>query len=87
MQELGTSFGNDYFGIFNVVVTTESMPNQLAPLALSTGDIDYVCHFEIYELIRAVKEVGAGDAVKTLETRVQVKQLKDISDVLLNLLV
>ncbi len=68
-----------------VVVTAEPMPNRLASLALGTGDIDCVYHFALYELIRAVKEAGSEDAVETLETLVQGKRLKDISDLPLDL--
>ena len=68
-----------------VVVTAEPMPNRLASLALGTGDIDCVYHFALYELIRAVKEVGSEDAVETLETLVQGKRLKYISDLPLDL--
>lgn len=70
-----------------VVVTAEPMPNRLASLALGTGDIDCVYHFALYELIRAVKEVGSEDAVETLETLVQGKRLKDISDLPMDLAV
>lgn len=70
-----------------VVVTAEPMPNRLASLALGTGDIDCVYHFALYELIRAVKKVGSEDAVETLETLVQGKRLKDISDLPLDLAV
>lgn len=70
-----------------VVVSAEPMPNRLASLALGTGDIDCVYHFALYELIRAVKEVGSEDAVETLETLVQGKRLKDISDLPLDLAV
>ena len=70
-----------------VVVTAEPMPNRLASLALGTGDIDCVYHFALYELIRAVKEVGSEDAQETLETLVQGKRLKDISDLPLDLAV
>lgn len=70
-----------------VVVTAEPMPNRLVSLALGTGDIDCVYHFALYELIRAVKEVGSEDAVETLETLVQGKRLKDISDLPLDLAV
>lgn len=70
-----------------VVVTAEPMPNRLASLALGTGDIDCVYHFALYELVRAVKEVGSEDAVETLETLVQGKRLKDISDLPLDLTV
>lgn len=68
-----------------VVVTAEPMPNRLASLALGTGDIDCVYHFALYELIRAIKEVGSEDAIETLETLVQGKRLKDISDLPLDL--
>lgn len=70
-----------------VVVTAEPMPNRIASLALGTGDIDCVYHFALYELIRSVKEVGSEDAVETLETLVQGKRLKDISDLPLDLTV
>ena len=70
-----------------VVVTAEPMPNRLASLALGTGDIDCVYHFALDELIQAVREVGSEDAVETLETLVQGKRLKDISDLPLDLTV
>lgn len=68
-----------------VVVTAEPMPNRLASLALGTGDIDCVYHFALYELMRAVNEVGSEDAIETLETLVVGKRLKDISDLPLDL--
>ena len=68
-----------------VVVTAEPMPNRLASLALGMGDIDCVYHFALYELIRAVNEVGSEDAIETLQTLVQGKRLKDISDLPLDL--
>lgn len=68
-----------------VVVTAEPMPNRLASLALGTGDIDCVYHFALYELIRAVREVGSEDAAETLETLVNGRRLKDISDLPLDL--
>lgn len=68
-----------------VVVTAEPMPNRLASLALGTGDIDCVYHFALYELMRAVNEVGSEDAIETLQTLVQGKRLKDISDLPLDL--
>ncbi len=68
-----------------VVVTAEPMPNRLASLALGTGDIDCVYHFALYELIRAVNEIGSEDAIETLNTLVQGKRLKDISDLPLDL--
>lgn len=70
-----------------VVVTAEPMPNRLASLALGTGDIDCVYHFALYELLRAVKEVGSEDAIELLDTLVNGKRLKDISDLPLDLAV
>lgn len=70
-----------------VVVTAAPMPGRLASLALGTGDIDCMYHFALYELIRAVQEVGSEDAVEMLETLVQGKRLKDISDLPLDLVV
>lgn len=68
-----------------VVATAEPMPNRLASLALGTGDIDCMYHFALYELIRAVKEVGSEDTIETLKTLVKGKRLKDISDLPLDL--
>lgn len=70
-----------------VVVTAEPMPNRLASLALGIGDIDCVYHFALYELIEAVNEVGSEEAREILETLVQGKRLKDISDLPLDLAV
>lgn len=70
-----------------VVVTAEPMPNRIASLALGTGDIDCVYHFALYELINAVYEVGSEEAIETLETLVQGKRIKDISDLPLDLTV
>ena len=68
-----------------VVVTAEPMPNRLASLALGTGDIDCVYHFALPELMCAVQEVGSEDASETLDTLVEGKRLKDISDLPLDL--
>ncbi len=70
-----------------VVVTAEPMPNRIASLALGTGDIDCVYHFALPELIRAVNEAGSEDAMEMLDTLVQGKRLKDISDLPLDLAV
>ena len=44
-------------------------------------------HFALYELIRAVEEVGSEDACEMLDTLVKGKRLKDISDLPLDLAV
>lgn len=48
---------------------------------------DCVYHFALYELIEAVNEVGSEDANEILETLVQGKRLKDISNLPLDLAV
>ena len=68
-----------------VVVTGEPMPSRLASLAMGTGDIDCVYHFALYELQKAVRDVGAEDSIELLDMLVQGKRLKDISDLPLDL--
>lgn len=71
-----------------VVVTGEPLPSRLASLALGTGDVDCVYHFALYELLEAVREYGTHgreDIVETIESLVEGKRLKDISDLPLDL--
>lgn len=68
-----------------VVVTGEPMPARIASLALGTGDIDCVYHFALYELMDAVREINAEDAMETLKVLTEGKRLKDISDLPLDL--
>ena len=71
-----------------VVVTGEPLPSRLVSLALGTGDIDCVYHFALHELIKAVKQygkVGREDIVEQLDTMINGKRLKDISDLPLDL--
>lgn len=70
-----------------VVVTGEPMPARIASLALGTGDIDCVYHFALYELVDAVKEIGAEDALEMLNVLIEGKRLKDISDLPMDLAV
>ena len=70
-----------------VVVTGEPLPSRLASLAMGTGDIDCMYHFALYELLEAVKETGAEDAIEMLNSLVEGKRLKDISDLPLDLCV
>lgn len=70
-----------------VVVTGEPMPSRLASLALGTGDIDCVYHFALYELVKAVYDIGAEDSTELLEILIKGKRLKDISDLPLDLTV
>lgn len=68
-----------------VVVTAEPLPSRLASIAMGTGDIDCVYHFALYELIHAVKQAGAEDALEMLNVLISGKRLKDISDLPLDL--
>lgn len=68
-----------------VVLTAEPLPSRLASLALGTGDIDCVYHFALDELQRAVKAVGNDDTRESLESMVNAKRLRDISDLPLDL--
>lgn len=70
-----------------VVVTGEPMPTRLASIALGTGDIDCVYHFALHEAIEALKELELKDQLEMLETMVDGKRLKDISDLPLDLAV
>lgn len=70
-----------------VVVTGEPLPARIASLALGTGDIDCVYHFALYELLQAVKDIQAEDALEMLNILIDGKRLKDISDLPLDLAV
>lgn len=70
-----------------VVVTGEPLPARIASLALGTGDIDCVYHFALYELVKAVKQIEAEDALEMLDILIKGKRLKDISDLPLDLAV
>jgi len=54
---------------------------------LGTGDIDCVYHFALYELIQAVNEFGNDDSIVLMQTMINGKRLKDISDLPLDLAV
>ena len=58
-----------------VVIVGEPMPSRLAPLAYGTGDIDCVYHFALKELQEA-----AGKEHETLNSLINGRRLRDISD-------
>lgn len=71
-----------------IVVTGEPTPSRIASLALGTGDVDCVYHFALYELLNAVREYGQNgreDLVEALESLIEGKRLKDVSDLPLDL--
>lgn len=69
------------------VVTAEPTPNRIASIALGTGDIDCVYHFALSELIESVNELRFEDAAETLQTMIEGKRLRDVSDLPLDLVV
>lgn len=69
------------------VVTGEPLPTRIASLALGTGDIDCVYHFALYELRAALRAQGRDETLDLLDTMVEGKRLRDISDLALDLVV
>lgn len=70
-----------------VSLTSEPTASRIASLALGTGDIDCVYHFALYELREALIEMDADDTLDLLDSMVDGKRLKDISDLPLDLAV
>lgn len=70
-----------------VVVTAEPTPGRIASIALGTGDIDCVYHIALPELRAVIEELGYDDALDLLDTMIDGKRLRDISDLPLDLAV
>lgn len=70
-----------------VAVTAEPTASRIASLALGTGDIDCVYHFALDELRTTYVEQERDDALDMLDTMIEGKRLKDISDLPLDLAV
>ncbi len=68
-------------------VTAEPLPTRIASLALGTGDLDCVYHFALHELRAAVNKVGNEDQQEMLNTMINGRRLRDISDLPLDLAV
>jgi hypothetical protein len=69
------------------IVTAEPTPSRIASVALGTGDIDCVYHFALYELQKVLSGSKYPDAKMLLDSMVDGKRLKDISDLPLDLAV
>jgi len=69
------------------VVTGEPTPNRIASIALGTGDIDCVYHYALPELLDTVKALKFYDSVEMLNTMINGKRLRDISDLPLDLVI
>lgn len=63
-----------------VAVTAEPLPGRLATLALGTGDLDCVYHFALPELRQAIVSLDNEGALDLLDTMINGKRLRDISD-------
>jgi len=70
-----------------VAVTAGPLPTRLASLALGTGDLDCVYHFALYELKDAVQNSQDVDQLELLNTMIQGKRLRDISDLPFDLVI
>ncbi|MEQ8900054.1 MAG: NgoMIV family type II restriction endonuclease [Roseovarius sp.] len=67
------------------VITGEPTPGRVASLALGTGDIDCVYHFALYELRAALVDQEREETLDLLDTMIEGKRLRDISDLPLDL--
>jgi len=63
-----------------VAVTAEPLPTRVAVLALGTGDLDCVYHFALPELKSTIEEIDNPDQLDMLNTMIEGRRLRDISD-------
>jgi hypothetical protein len=70
-----------------LAVTAEPMPTRIASLALGTGDLDCVYHFALNELIETIRDLNYDDQCDMLNTLINGKRLRDISDLVFDLLI
>lgn len=67
-------------------VTAEPVPSRIAAIAMGTGDIDCVYHFALPELVEVLKE-QERETLELVETMIEGKRLRDISDLPLDLVI
>jgi hypothetical protein len=70
-----------------VAVTAEPLPTRLSSLALGTGDVDFVYHTALPELREALTATGNEDQLDMLNTIVEGRRIRDIADLVLDLLI
>lgn len=71
-----------------VSLTAEPTPSRISSIALGTGDVDCSYHFALYELKELLEECDKWeDALDQLNTMIEGKRLRDISDLPLDLAV
>jgi hypothetical protein len=68
-----------------VAVTVEPLPGRLASIAMGTGDVDCTYHAALDELLLATADSDFHDAHELLQTLVEGRRLRDISDLPLDL--
>lgn len=68
-----------------IAVTMEPLPSRIASIALGTGDIDCTYHVALHELLDSAKNSPYPDSLELLETLVEGRRLRDISDLPLDL--
>ncbi len=68
-----------------VAVTVEPMAGRIASIAMGTGDVDCTYHAALDELLQATRDLDYSDAEDTLQTLIQGRRLRDISDLPLDL--
>jgi hypothetical protein len=66
-------------------VTLEPLPGRLASIAMGTGDVDCTYHAALDELLLATADSDFHDAHELLQTLVDGRRLRDISDLPLDL--
>ena len=67
------------------VVTAEPLPSRIASLALGTGDIDFVYHVALNELVDAIMATDHDDSKEMIHSMISGNRLRDISDLPLDL--
>ena len=68
------------------VITAEPTPNRISSLALGTGDIDCVYHFALNELRDSLISLQRDDSLDLLDSMIEGKRLRDISDLPIDLI-
>ncbi len=63
-----------------IAVTGEPTATRIASLALGTGDIDCVYHFALNELKKSIIETNDESQIDMLNTLIDGRRLRDISD-------
>lgn len=66
-------------------VTLEPLPGRLASIAMGTGDVDCTYHAALDELLLATADSDFPDSYELLQTLVNGRRLRDISDLPLDL--